>query len=1527
MAPPSNSDSTAFALADTAAEASAFAATEGPTDAHGARSFLQSGAKIKHYEIIRQLGEGGMGAVYLARDTRLGRRVAIKFLHDQSGPALDRFLVEARATALCQHENIVVIYDVDDVGGDPYMVLEYIEGRTLRDTLCERFPPRAKHDKPSVRWVAEIMIPVARALAAAHAMQIVHRDLKPENILLSNTGLVKVVDFGIAKQLDAPMTMTNTGQPIERVGNVNLTSDGVTPGTMMYMAPEQWLADEIDGRTDIWAAGLILFELLTGDHPLAPVTMTALTQVVLFHLPMPSAKDKRPDAAALSDIIGRCLRKRKEERYASADELCTALESLLVDHAAPAISEDECPFAGLSSFQETDAGKYFGREQDITAVLQTLRNQELVAIAGPSGAGKSSFVRAGVVPALRRSEKSLETRTLRPGRKPLAALADVLLSFHDSSPENATLDPQTIEQTLMHEPGMLGQHLRHRCRQKGPEHRLVLFVDQFEELYTQSVESRVREAFVASLLGVADDASSPLRVIFSIRADFLDRLAEDRTFLSAVMRGLYFLPSMGNQGLRDALEKPLSAVKYQFENENLIDEILRGLEGMKSPLPILQFLATKLWDHRDKTQHRLTTEAYHALGGVAGALSTHADTMLGAMSPIEQKLTRTIFLRLVTPERTRAIVLFDELCTLSNDKVAVEQVLLRLSEARLIAIESGDEREGKTVELVHESLIERWDKLRHWLDENEFDAQFHAELRNAATQWEKNDKVDGFLWRDEAARKAESWLLDHVKAGTLEVAPRELNYLNAVVGLSRRTKRRWQIAIASLLALSTAVAIVVSVLALDAKRQAKRADEQTDLARTEALLARNATRLAAARELQTEDPTKALVLLREIESGPVPRGWVDLVLQTKYAGVAERVKYYAHSVRDARWSPDGRRIAVALSDRTLEVGNADGSGESIVLRGHEHSIDTIAWGRDGRQIASGARDNTIRLWNADGTGKPIILTGHETRLSSVDWSPDNRHLVASSNDGSVLIWKTDGSNEHVVVGPGPEMHGRSAVWSPNGQRIAIGSMDGTISIWDATGQTNELVLRGHEGTITAVGWSPDGGRIAAANSNKTVQVWETSTANEPVVLQGHQDRVTCVQWSPDGQYLATGSQDTTIRLWNMRGSEAAVVLRGHEGLVSRVDWSADGQRLISSSVDHEVRQWNTTRLAKRSVLVGHSKPVRHVSFSPDNRYVASASSDKTARLWSLSERKTSRIWQGHDATLNSITFRSDGKRVMTASKDKTIRVWQVDEVAESLVFRGHEDQVWDALFTPDGKRIVSASDDKTVRIWDAEDKQPPVILRGHERKVSGIAVSPDGQTIASGSLDKTLRLWSLPEGKPLRTFQGHGDGIWSVGWTPDGRRVLSAGDDGALRLWNVDGSRDPIVFTGHRDYTQVHSQQAFAPDGRRFVSASDDGSLLIWNTDGTNESIALHSGDIKVNGVAWSPDGQHIAAAFENNTIVVWSDVEIIQEPNDTRLWNATSECLSIEARRRLLGFTEAQLQSDFERCRQRVTENSKAQH
>jgi len=442
---------------------------------------LAPGTRVAQYELIRELGRGGMGVVYAARDLKLGRRVAMKFLRNVDREVLDRFLVEARATAQCNHENIVIIYNVDEYEGMPYMVLEYIEGKSLR----EHMGPFGNGEPIAPARVVELILPVARALDRASQLGIVHRDLKPENILVTHAGQVKVLDFGIAKALGAPSARkkraSQADRPRESMAELTITREGAMIGTLPYMSPEQMGMDHIDGRSDLFALGLIMFEMLTGRHAVEPLTADALTSNLINTTPMQSIRGVLPDLPpAFGAVVDECLRKHKHERIASAAELVSRLEALLPGRQGRALAEGESPFPGLTAFQESDADRFFGRGRDVARMVTRIRELPLTGIVGPSGVGKSSFIRAGVGPALKSGE-SWDVITLRPGRHPLAALASIVERFTTRVIGQQPVMPGDHDQPVQRlrtEPGYLGS--LPRARAPATRSQLPAFLDPFE---------------------------------------------------------------------------------------------------------------------------------------------------------------------------------------------------------------------------------------------------------------------------------------------------------------------------------------------------------------------------------------------------------------------------------------------------------------------------------------------------------------------------------------------------------------------------------------------------------------------------------------------------------------------------------------------------------------------------------------------------------------------------------------------------------------------------------------------------------------------------------------------------------------------------------------------------------------------------------------------------------------------------------------------------------------------------------------
>jgi WD40 repeat protein len=1475
------------------------------------------GASFKHYEVVRTLGRGGMGTVYLARDTKLGRLVAIKVLNEQSDEAAARFLSEARATARCRHENIVVLHEVDELEGQPYMVFEYLEGQTLRDWLVRRTTggpdrPAAPDDAPTERLSAgqavELMLPVVRALSCAHRLGIVHRDLKPANIVLTDAGPIKVLDFGIAKRLGAGELSAIAAPAEPPADGEEITRPGALLGTLPYMAPEQWLGAEVDARTDLWAVGILLFRLVTGEHPIEPPSTFQLLQISVLERPMPSVLARRPDLGPLGGVIDRCLKKPKGERFASADELLAALEALGPGRRAPGLGEGQSPFAGLSAFQEADAGRFFGREREAAAVLGRLRSQPLVAVAGPSGAGKSSLVRAGVVPALKRAHEGLEAFVLRPGRRPLGALGEVLAQAAAAGAGGAAggADPEALASALRAQPGLLGARLRARCRGRGAQHRVLLLVDQFEELYTLGAGPAERAAFLDCLEGAADDASSPLRVVLCVRSDFLDRFAEDGSFAAEATRGLILLPPMGSEALRDALVRPVEAAGHRFESEAMVEGMLAALAHTRGPLPLLQFTAAKLWEARDRARRLLTEASYERLGGVAGALSAHADAVLAGLSAREQRLCREAFLRLVTPERTRAVVGLGELRALAGDGDgdAIERVVRHLAEARLVLVEPGGERAGTTVELVHESLIDRWSKLAQWLDEGEQDAQFLARLRAAAQPWEASGEPEGLLWRDAAAEDARAWLKR--RRGGPEVAPagglgrREERYLAAVVARSERARRRKRQVTAAVFAALSAIALVVSYLAVQASR--------------DAVLARNATRMAAAREVQPSDPTTALALAREVERAHVPRGWADVARLALQSGVSRQVLAHPAWVRAAAFSPDGEHIATGCDDAIVRVYGEGGRGEPVALRGHGGPVASVAFSPDGRRIAAASFDHTARIFRADGAGEALALRGHGGPVRSVAFSPDGRRVATASDDQTARVWNADGAGEPLAL-RGHEGAVASVAWSPDGRRLVTGSEDKTVRVWDAEGRGEPLVLRGHEGTAASVAFRPDGRRIVSGSYDGTVRVWDAEGRGEPVVLRGHEGWVMSAAFSPDGGRVVTGAVDKTARVWNADGSGEPLALRGHEGATLSAAFSADGRRLLTASQDMTVRVWDAGG-GLPLVLRGHEGWVLSVAFSPDGKRVVTSSEDKTARVYGADGRGELAVLRGHEGPVQSAAFDHEGRRIATASDDKTARVWNADGAGEPLALRGHEGWVFSIAWSPDGRRLVTGSTDETARIWNAEGRGEPIVLRGHEGPVQSVAWSPDGRHVATGGGDRIVRVWNADgRGEPV-ALRGHEAAISSIAFSPDGKRVVTSSEDKTARLWNADGTGEPVVLRGHRG---VAAAAAFSPDGRRVATGGWDKTVRIWSADGAGEPVVLRGHEGMITSVAWSPDGLHVLTGSQDKTARAWSNLEPLRGTDDPALWLATAYCLTVERRVELLHVTESQARADQRDCERRV--------
>ena len=276
------------------------------------------GDTVSHYHIVGKLGGGGMGLVYDAEDTRLGRHVALKFIPEDLAndhKALERFMREARAASQLNHPGICTIYDIeDDANGQPFIVMEKLEGMSLKDRLLG--------EPMDVEEILDIGIQVADALAACHAKGIIHRDIKPANIFITNTGQVKVLDFGLAKLSPAYATgdAASEADPLSIAGDIF--------GTAVYMSPEQARGEELDPRTDLFSLGTVLYQMATGKKPFAGNNTVTTLEAVLNRKPVPPLKLNPNLPPDLQGIIGRAMEKNRGNRYPDALALKADLQAL-----------------------------------------------------------------------------------------------------------------------------------------------------------------------------------------------------------------------------------------------------------------------------------------------------------------------------------------------------------------------------------------------------------------------------------------------------------------------------------------------------------------------------------------------------------------------------------------------------------------------------------------------------------------------------------------------------------------------------------------------------------------------------------------------------------------------------------------------------------------------------------------------------------------------------------------------------------------------------------------------------------------------------------------------------------------------------------------------------------------------------------------------------------------------------------------------------------------------------------------------
>ncbi len=303
---------------------------------------LDANATLSHYRIISKIGAGGMGEVYLAQDTRLDRKVALKILPAELAANQDRmrrFVQEAKAAAALNHPNIAHIYEIGETDGTNFIAMEFIEGQTLREKI--------HRERTELRRLLRFLQHAAEGLARAHAAGIVHRDLKPDNIMITQDGHAKILDFGLAKLIEQAAAPNSDSSEVATAVMPQHSTPGTVMGTIGYMSPEQAQAKtkDIDQRSDVFSFGCILFEAATGKKPFEGESIIKSLHMVVYEQP-PLIADLKPSAPLeLQRIVRRCLAKDPDDRYQSIKDVAIELKELRRDLDIRAGGEElEAPY-------------------------------------------------------------------------------------------------------------------------------------------------------------------------------------------------------------------------------------------------------------------------------------------------------------------------------------------------------------------------------------------------------------------------------------------------------------------------------------------------------------------------------------------------------------------------------------------------------------------------------------------------------------------------------------------------------------------------------------------------------------------------------------------------------------------------------------------------------------------------------------------------------------------------------------------------------------------------------------------------------------------------------------------------------------------------------------------------------------------------------------------------------------------------------------------------------------------------------
>jgi WD40 repeat protein/serine/threonine protein kinase len=1074
------------------------------------------GTAIGPYKLLEQIGEGGMGTVWMAQQTKpVKRLVAVKLIKPgmDSKQVLARFDAERQALALMDHPNIAKVFDAAATAtGRPYFVMELVKGVPLTKYCDEhRLTPKER---------LELFVPVCQAIQHAHQKGIIHRDIKPSNVLVAlydGKPVPKVIDFGIAKA--AGQTLTE---------KTLVTGFGAVVGTLEYMSPEQAELNQldIDTRSDIYSLGILLYELLTGSTPLERKRLQQAAMLEVLRLireeepPRPSTRlsttDELPSVAAnrglepkklsglvrgeLDWIVMKALDKDRNRRYETANGFAQDVQRYLADEPVQA-----CPPSASYRFRKF-VRRHRGPVLAATVIL-------LLLIGGILGTS------LGLLQA-RTSEQRAESAAIKAGEERDAA--------------NAARTAEKVQ--------------RERAEDLGKELRRKLYV----------ADMNMAGEAAASSLGLS---SSGLGRV----AELVSHWRADQTDL----RGWewYYLYGLCHQDL-------VTFSPYPDSPGSAVFSIAWSPDGMRLATSGSYFAGPMIWDAATGKQAVVLELGFFKNGSYQGAHDSgiawspdgsqlaavhrappNALGTLGYDRNLTVWDTRTGKRRFTVtlgapayfnnsiawaPDGTRLAVPIDqEVQLLDAGTGKLDRVLKGHAASVTLVVWSHDGKRLASED--RQANLKIWDvaagKATLDFKTNSFD--------NRALSWSPDDRR---LVSGGSMGRLEFW---DTASGKRLVEGDAYAQIFCVAWSPDGTRLAFGTDRAEVTVADAATGKALSILR-------GHSDSVVCVAWSP-----DGTRLASV------GWDGAVKVWDANQPNHFPRsrrtGWRPFPVRGSAAVPVNAVS----------WSPDGKRLAAADRDGAVKVTNLAARGGAAALddtktfREHARGKCVVSWNPHGTRLAS-SDDAAIQIWDA-ATGKELVTLKGSEEVQWLAWSPDGTRLASAGRGGTVIIWDpvTRGQIRSFRRShPTTSDPVSSVTWSPDGVQLAAAFWEGVVVIWDTTTGQSTCTLKGHKDFVHSVAWRPTGTWLASAGRDRTILVWDASTGKVLCTLKGHTQWVDQISWSPDGKRLASCSDDKTVKIWDPITGEALITFpflptvgQGLPDLPRCLDWSSDGSCL------------------------------------------------------------------------------------------------------------------------------------------------------------------------------------------------------------------------------------------------------------------------------------------------------------------------------------------------------------------------------